>query len=272
LEILTKYYNEHYAVFKENFIKALYSFDPAAIHKMRTSTKRLRALFLLIQFLSPDNFKAKKQLKKIRQLFRFTGRIREIQTEQLLVYELEQKLDQNFLEYREYLLIKEDKEISKFMKSLPDLDRGKNIVNNEYILSTLEGLEGTKIKAKSKKFLLKKSDFIKNLNSKKTSNTKIHKNRTAIKQVYYLYDVLTILADDFSFIESTKTELRELEQQIGTWHDKVNSFHFVNAFFKTKNGKKTAKYKLLKQQIIEDRDRMRKEIVKILKKGNILQL
>jgi len=185
---------------------------------------------------------------------------------------MEQKLDQNYMDYREYLLIREHREISKFIKSLPDPNRRKSIVNNDFILNTLKTLESTEIKVKSKKFLLKKSVFLKKLNSSKPSNTKIHKNRTIIKQVYYLYDVLTILANDFNFIGSSKTKLRELEQQIGTWHDKVNSFHYVNAFLKTKNGMNKTKYKLLKQQIIEERDGMRKEIVKVLKKDNILQL
>lgn len=59
-EIIKAYYLEHKIIFEENFKIVLDNFDVEAIHKMRTSTKRLRALFLLIEFLTENHFKAKK--------------------------------------------------------------------------------------------------------------------------------------------------------------------------------------------------------------------
>ncbi|MCD4664814.1 MAG: CHAD domain-containing protein [Bacteroidales bacterium] len=266
MEIVTKYYLEYITVFKENFIKVLYNFDPDAVHKMRTSTKRLRALFLLIQFLSSEKFKAKKQLKNIRRIFKLAGRIREIQVEQLLVYELEERMNQNFVEYNEYLLIKEHKSIAEFLKCLPDVERRSNVFNEELIFNIIKSIDSTDMKAKSKKFLLKKTAFITKLNRKKTSNDKIHKNRTVLKQIYYLYDILSNLTGNIKLLKLSKIELRELEQQIGNWHDRVNSFHFLTAFLKTKEGRIFAKYKLLKQQVVVDRDKMRSELLKVLRK------
>jgi len=266
MDIIQQYYSEHKSVFEENFNKALNNFDAEAIHKMRTSTKRLRALFRLIQFLSPGKFKAKKQLKKLRNLFRHAGKIREIQVEEMLVYELEEKLDQNFVEYSEYLLIREHREIARFLKSIPKLSDRKKILNDEYILKTIKSIKSESLSENAKKFLTKKILSIKKLNSKAVSIARIHRNRTLLKQIYYLYDILSNLTGQEKIMNVSKERMREIEQQIGRWHDKVNSFHYLNAFFRTKNGKKTERYKNLKYQIITDRNKMRKEIVQILKK------
>ncbi len=63
-ELIKAYYLEHKAIFDEKFNQVLVGFSADAIHKMRTSTKRLRALFQLVQVLSGKKFKARNILKK----------------------------------------------------------------------------------------------------------------------------------------------------------------------------------------------------------------
>jgi len=262
---IQEYYLEHKLVFEEKFSIVLQNFDVDAIHKMRTTTKRLRGLFQLIQVLSEKKFKAKKQLRKIRNLFKYAGKIREIQIEQLLVYELEERLNRNFAEYREYLLIRENKEINLFLNTIPEFTEENQILNNEKILQAIESINPDTAKVKAQKFVDKKTRILKKLNSKVVSNTRIHQNRTILKQIYYLYDILLNLTGREVLMDVTKERMKEIEQLIGSWHDKLNSFFYLNAFFKTKNGRKTAKYKLLKTRIVEDRDIMRQEIVGILR-------
>ena len=54
-------------------------------------------------------FSAKKQLQKIRFLFKFSGRIREIQIEQILIMDLQEQAKQDYSEYLEYLKLREHK-------------------------------------------------------------------------------------------------------------------------------------------------------------------
>lgn len=264
--LIKAYYIEHKAVFDENFKIVLVNFDEDAIHKMRTSTKRLRALFQLIEFISTDNFKSKQQTKKIRSLFKHAGRIREIQIEKTILSGYEDCLDLQYPEYREYLVQREHREIARFLKSIPKFSERDKIINDSYIIKTILTCSGKTLSINVSNFLNRKLEKLNRLNSKPVSNVRIHKNRTILKQLYYLYDILSQITKEPKILNMTSERIREIEQKIGTWHDLINSTYYLNNFFKTKNGIKSENYKKLKHQIIRDRNLQRKEIVSILKK------
>jgi len=264
-EIIKTYYLEHKAIFEANFNIVLESFNMEAIHKMRTTTKRLRGLFQLIEFLSSEKFKAKKQLRKIRTVFKHSGKIREIQIEQEIVAHYEIILSTPFPEYKEYLKRREHKEIAAFLKSIPKISKRKKILNHQYILDTISNLPPKKIVSKTFSFIEWKKESIKKLNNLPISNTRIHQNRTYLKQLYYLHDTLVLLTNKNDILNINKERLREIEQQIGNWHDLVNSGIYLNAFFKTKDGEKTTVYKNLNKQILADRQAMRKELKEIIR-------
>jgi len=264
-EIIRDYYIEHKTIFEEKFSMVLESFDMEAIHKMRTTTKRLRGLFQLIEYLSTNKFKAKKQLKKIRVLFKYAGNIREIQIEQLIVWDFEQRLNENYSEYLEYLLRREHLEIARFLKHLPNIDQRESILNHDEILAAIESINISKLQKKANKFINSKTKTLKSLISKPSSNNTIHRSRTILKQLYYLYEVLVSLSGRNDILNLPVESIRELEQKIGTWHDLVNSAIYLSAFTKTKYGEKSEKYELLKKSIKKERDLMRKEIISELR-------
>ncbi len=265
-DLIKAYFIEHKLIFDEKFKIVLASFDDDAIHKMRTSTKRLRALFQLLKFISTHNFKSKKQLKKIRSLFKHAGKIREIQIEKLVASNYEDTLDINLPEYQEYLKQCEYREIARFLKSIPKFSERNKIIDDAYVLETITNCSGKKLSVDVNKFLEWKLVQLKVLNSKPVSNERIHKNRTVLKQLYYLYDIITHITNEPEILNMTNERMREIEQKIGIWHDLINSTYFLDNFFKTKNGIKSPAYKKLKHQILNDRKLQRNEIVKILKK------
>ena len=236
-EIIRAYYQEHKSVFEENFIMVLDNFNIEAIHKMRTSTKRLRALFILIAFLSEKKFKEKKQLKKIRTLFKYSGRIREIQIEQQLVLNYQSILDQDYRTYLEYLKQREHREIARFLKYLPSHKTGKSILKDDKITKTINRLPKDTIEKRAIDFVNEKENKIRELISKPASNHRIHSNRTHLKQLYYLFEILTHLIKAKKLLNMTNERIREIEQYFGEWHDLVNSPIYMNAFFNTKNFK-----------------------------------
>lgn len=265
-DLIKAYFIEHKAVFDEKFKIVLASFDEDAIHKMRTSTKRLRALFQLIEFISTNKFKSKKQLKKIRALFKHAGKIREIQIEKLVSSTFANKLDIDIPEYHEYLIQCEHREIARFLKSIPKFSERDKIIDDTYVIETIGSCSGEKLKDLVNGFLTWKTKQLSKLNAKPVSNDRIHKNRTILKQLYYLFDILSRITEKPKILNMTHERIREIEQKIGNWHDLINSTYFLNNFFQTKNGVKSSNYKMLKNQIIKDRNLQRKEIVKILKK------
>jgi len=265
-DLIQPYFIEHKSVFDEKFKIVLASFDEDAIHKMRTSTKRLRALFQLLQFISSNKFKSKKQLKKIRSLFKHAGKIREIQIEKLISSNYGNKLDINLPEYQEYLMQCEHREIARFLRSIPKHSERDHIIDKDIVIQTIKSCSGAKLLADVNKFLDWKLDQLNRLNAKPVSNERIHKNRTILKQLYYLFNILSHITKEAEILSLTSEQIREIEQKIGNWHDLINSTYFLNNFFQTKNGVKTDKYIKLKNQILKDRNLQRKQIVKLLKK------
>jgi CHAD domain-containing protein len=263
-EKIREYYLIHKLVFEEMFSKSLNDFDKEAIHKMRTSTKRLRALFQLIESISKKKFSAKKQLKSIRHLFKLAGRIRELQIEGELLADYESEKKISITAYHEYLSGREHQEIAHFLKALPPLTERKNILNDEIVLNAIKSIKPKKLAAKVEAFLKGKFAAIKRINSNKISNHKVHQNRTIIKQLYYLYGILIIESKGENVMGMAEERLREIEQLIGEWHDRVNSIYYINAFRKTRAGKNTQSIEHYKKFMKSEKDRRRSEIVKIL--------
>jgi CHAD domain-containing protein len=261
-QIIQDYYNEHKSLFEENYLLARETSNAGAIHKMRTSIKRLRVLFQLIEVLTDGKFKAKKQLKKGRKVFKSVGDIRQLQVEEMLVYGYEEKLGLKFIDYSEYLIEKGQREITHLKQGLPAKD--DSLFDDVTFNEALNSIDQKEIQLKTRAFIKQKSNALLKLNEKAKTIKRIHQNRTILKQVYYLHPILLELSGWHHILGMPPEEMREKEQQIGNWHDRVNSLHYLNHFFDAKDGRDTDDYLKLKRFIISERDQMKEEITKHL--------
>ena len=261
-QIIQDYYIEHKSNFEANYLLAKETSNAGAIHKMRTSMKRLRALFQLVEILTDGKFNSRKQLKKGRKIFKLVGNIRELQVEEMLVFDYEVKLCLKFIDYSEYLIEKGHREIVHLQQSLPE--KKYNFFNDKKFNEALNSINQKKIQLKTQGFIKKKSNALLKLNKKEKTTSRIHQNRTILKQVYYLYPILTNLSGWHQILGMTQEKMREREQQIGNWHDCVNSLHYLSLFFMAKDGRNTNDYQSLKKFIVRERDEMKNEIVKHL--------
>ncbi len=263
MEIIENYYREHKQVFDERLTRIPFGYKVEDIHEMRTSIKRLRALLQLVEFLSDNKFSTKKYLKRGRKLFKSVGTLREIQVEEMLVYKYEEQTNADYSEYSEYLFEKEHREIEMLKKSFGDIE-GNNIFNDKDFTEALKSIDKETVESKTQAFVKRKSNILLKMNRKGKITKRVHKNRTILKQIYYLYDILTELSGWHIFLGMTKDKIREKEQQIGEWHDRVNSLHYLNLFFMVNKYKPPEKYFELKKFIFKERDEMKEDVVKNL--------
>ncbi len=263
MDILEKYYHEHKQVFNECLARIPVGYKVEDVHEMRTSIKRLRALLQLVEFLSDSQFSTKKYLKRERKLFKSVGTLREIQVEEMLVYYYEEKLGLDFSEYSEYLFEKEHREIGKLKRNFGKI-KGDSVFNDTNLTEALRSIDIETVQERTQAFVKRKSNTLLKINQKAKITERVHKNRTILKQIYYLYDIIVELSGWHIFLGMTKEEIREKEQQIGEWHDRVNSLYFLELFFMKYHFKPPEKYQQLKQFIFKERDDMKKEIVKHL--------
>ena len=266
-KIIQEFYIEHKSNFEESFTLATETSNPGAIHKMRTSMKRLRALFQLMQVITDGNFKAKKLMKKGRGIFKLAATIRELQVEEMLVYGYEEKLGMKFTGYSQYLFAKEIREIGRFKENFNLMKKDKSVFKDEIFNNALDSIDIGNVQARAQKFINLKSNALARMNKKGKTTESIHRNRTIIKQFYYLYEILTQLSGWSILLGTDQDGMREKEQQIGDWHDRVNSLHYLSFYYGAKAGRKTGEYHKLNQLIVNERDKMRIEILKCLYTG-----
>ena len=119
---LLQYYTKHSGLFLSNFKKVLTGFDPDAIHDMRVAVKRLRAVYLLLERLFGEKSEPVTDVGRFRELFRLSGRMRDIQVQQQLIEAYAADLGTSFGEYAEYLETTEKKAIHKFEKYIQETD------------------------------------------------------------------------------------------------------------------------------------------------------
>lgn len=263
IKIIENYYQRNKQIFSEHFENTKAGFKVEDVHEMRTSIKRLRALLQLVEYLSDNKLSTKKHLKKGRKLFKSVGLLRELQVEEMLVYQYEEKLGLDFKEYSEYLFEKEHREISRIRKAFAGINVN-DIFNDNDFKKALKSIDKETIEGKTRFFIKKKSGTLLKMNQKGKITKRVHKNRTILKQFYYLYDILTKFSGWHILLGMTRDEIRNKEQQIGEWHDRVNSILLLNMFIKTNKYKIPDKYSRLKQFIFNERDGLKKEIVKHL--------
>ncbi|MCB0804257.1 MAG: CHAD domain-containing protein [Bacteroidales bacterium] len=259
---ISAYYLLQKDIFEENFRLVIDQFDQEAIHKMRTTTKRLRALFLLIGFLTEEKFKPKNQLKKIRSLFKLAGKIRELQIEQGLVQTYNSENNKESGAYTEYLRTREYREISRFLKHLPEIAKRKRILKDNKILAAIESIDEKTVHAQCRLFIRNKLNEANEIIHKPKSNHRIHSVRTIVKQLYYLAEIESFKPLFEKESGKDPEKFRETEQLIGNWHDLVNSAIYFESFMKRQKLREDSELMNFRLNIKQKRKALRSDIIK----------
>ncbi len=179
----------------------------------------------------------------------------------MLIWSYEEKLGSNYSDYIEYLLQRENHEIERFKKYLSTQNNEEKLLDDQLIIESINSLKQDKLAKRTKKYLAGQKASLSGIINQRPNNKRIHETRTILKQIYYLYDIMTDILGIDKLLNLDKERLREIEQYLGSWHDLVNSPKYLNMWFRTKNTVKSEKYLDLKKQIQEDTNSMRIEII-----------
>lgn len=191
-----------------------------AVHELRVASKKIRTVYRFLERLTEGDFKQKREIAKLRKLFRAGGLLRELQVHQTVLAYYE---DLHLCSYRkvELLLAKEIKAArlhyeydrkrfdpkslessgSKIIKILADateetLWTGLVTFARERFASVLEVLP---------------ADY---------DPEKIHNARILLKEALYLLSILQLAGYRESFDPSLILRVKEATEIAGQWHDR----------------------------------------------------
>ena len=185
--------------------KPRHKYNVETFHQLRVEIKKLHAAFALIKF-GATTFKLKKQFKPFQVIFKYAGKVRQIQIEQVVLLKYANK-----------------NELSIYRKNLRrKLLRSKNVFFNKIKMKLLvEKLNKIDIKTipvntiSNKKYLLfikEQKQKIKTIIRKKSlEDFQYHQLRKKLKQIHYVKKM--------SKINNEENGISILTNQLGLWHD-----------------------------------------------------
>jgi len=188
------------------------------IHQLRVRIKKLNSLLVLLKYDFKD-FKAKKCIKPLKQVFRKAGDIRELQIE-------EDKLEFYFLnnslpKYRSILNKNRAEFQNAFSSILESSDPAVLKKIRHYLGPFLKNVNRQRIKKYIDKSIC---EINKTINQIPFQNKIIHDIRKKLKNLMYIQESVAVKGNDELIMQ-----INSLSELLGDWHDyKVTIRHLEN--------------------------------------------
>ncbi len=214
---IRQYFSKQVAKFENNLYKSVCSHDEEAIHDLRVSIKRIRALFRFLaeyRILRPHS---KNYLFKIKKIYAPLGVLRDLQIKSNLVaeYHIDEISDYMFFikwleaqQFRSKVKLKNVfrqfsfREFYRFKHRLPYVRNNSVALDHDRIL---------------KRRLLK----INKLMRQGDLQQSLHDIRKKFKDIYYFLEMCELGKTDCMGIALDLDSIKNLEDAIGQWHDCV---------------------------------------------------
>lgn len=252
-QILTDYYKTQRDNF-ESYLKQVHQDENVeTIHQMRLSIKRMRSLFSYLWHLHPEKKYGKKSLKELKELFKLTGVIRDIQVHLELVHSYEKRFAISFDEYIAFFKKLENEKTHQLLKMARSFSTEPLVKLEKTTKIIVEKCKENTLQEDAIKLLDNKFEIIRHLNEIPANKEKnLHKIRRYLKEARYLLSIFNGYIPESRNIKISLSRLKQIEQTLGKWHDQVNALVFINVYEKghfANNKTDKAKYKMLKEAV-----------------------
>jgi len=168
---------------------------------------------------------------RVRQLFKVSGQLRDIQVQIQILSSFQEKTGIDYSEFRNWLLKREVKRISRFSKNPKQVvpqaiaESTHQKIGKLLADSTDESILDGAMKVLAGLYLEAKS-----LSSENLSDHNLHRIRTITKQMRYVLNIMHHSYPDFVFNEISVETLREIEVAAGHWHDNLVRIEMLEKF------------------------------------------
>lgn len=207
-------YKQHQKRFLK-FLKAAKTLDEEAIHQLRVETKKLRSLFRFLDFLLDDGFKQKKIEGLISPVYKSAGKYRAAGLNHQL---LDEQLPKAVPEFERYLEEKISLAGKKFLKVRKNVDKQKFKEYSEKPLCLFKKESNATVLKTSRAYVDGIFSDIGLLLTKAGSDENFHEVRKKLKDAKTIMGLIRELHPDKK--AQPLENVKELEEDIGKWHDR----------------------------------------------------
>ncbi len=226
---LYRFYKQKEEIFHKNFLIILRKPGINSFHDFRVSIKRIKAIFRLLELISPD-FNAIKNLKPFRAVYNTSGKIREIQVN-LKTIENYQLKPESRVYFQDYCSIQEKKNLSRLHDKLIEFDHKSVKKAKKKIKKCCEEITQEEILKKAELFIRDRFGIIEGNISVSPNEVSTHEARICLKEISAVLMLLRKMqypGFDKKLLEFAKVT----EDKLGRWHDKVDLVSFIEKFIR----------------------------------------
>jgi CHAD domain-containing protein len=200
------------------------------VHDLRVMIKRLNALFV---FLDESGIYRKRSTTFFVQLagfFKSAGYLRDIQVIKSLVVYYKNKVKDDISEYENYLTGKEAFARNSFFRSSEKYPVKQQAEVKNMIIESIRRFTDEDLAQKSYSFMIKRLSKIDEFLKPDNASKYLHRIRQTLKQLRYFIEIFHASSDISLIEESVYNEIKEIENIIGGWNDRVILINEIRQF------------------------------------------
>lgn len=199
-----------------------------AIHELRVATKKIRTVFRLIQAIAPDQFRQKKEIARLRQLFRAAGTLRELQVNVGVVWSYEQ-LHLAFYRRLGQLLAQEGKvALSQYEVERKRFGRAALDEPGEKVRAILHATSEEDLLQHTLAVCSKRMAQIQEVMPRDYDPEGVHKARIYLKEAMYLMGLLHQAGYEDQLQAGVLDHAKRVAEMAGDWHDQEVFYQWLH--------------------------------------------
>ena len=227
-ELIVRFYRKRTASFLVNVYKAGITGSSRDIHRARLDVKKIFAIADLLRIVRSKKEKDPGYEKIFKKLYRASGRIREIQVNQVLLVGAEFAGHDLSLFSKD--LERQEKELTnEFLRVIRKFDEKKLSSLEKRIIKEVGKITPRILQHKTNRYIEAKTSISMELLEKAEGQDHVHEVRQHIKELSTVLTLIFTIKPSGS-LEKVINGLNKSEMMIGDWHDKVILAGSLSAF------------------------------------------
>lgn len=227
-KLFEKYLNK----FEKEFLRAINTDDEEAIHDLRVSIKKIRALFLFLREAGIADVKSDyKYLGKLKDIFKKAGKLREFHIHKNLLEEYQQRTGEDFTSLAQYIAEQEKEARQAYHELMPGLQFRKLYQTADQLHKAIEGISPKKLNKKLYHFIKTRVDECHGFMFEPHYENHLHQIRKYLKHIRFIVgqrigNIHEKFENDIDFKETKK-----VEDILGKWHDRDEFRKLLDEFY-----------------------------------------
>lgn len=252
-----KLFDKYLSKFEKELLRAINTDDEEAIHDLRVSIKKIRALFLFFKEAGFADVKSDyKYLRKLKDVFKKAGKLREYHIHKNLLEEYQQRTGTDFNALAQYIEEQEKEARQAYHDFMPGLELRKLYQTADQLHKAIDNIPSKNLNKKLYNFIKSRVDECHGFMFEQHYEQHLHQIRKYLKHIRFIIgqkigNIHEMFENEIDFKDTKK-----VEDILGEWHDRDEFRKLLDEFYnqldETQQKELHETYKTFKDEVEKD--------------------